>query len=322
VVGEEEDTGCLAVIPLEREPASMRQDNSARQLPSGRFTTSTVYQADPLARLLIGRLRLRKHTLAVASLGWSLVYLFVLPYIFGSLRSNGAYLGSVRDWHAQLLLLLVFPVTCAFYLWQPGAIAGVYAAILSWDQSYQAGRLYRRGIWTCLSLVAALAVVLFDAPKSIGNYGSWWMAQNWLTIAGREASLSIAFYMVSMMAWRQLVATLEWRRLLKGPSTDAAVKTVTKYGLTCALLLALLGLRLSVEGIELPQRSGTITPDYYVKIAIYVAASLACFFAPIGGVLRRGPRISRFQPLTLLELAAILALPLLGFVVLRVVLGL
>ncbi|MGB3904906.1 MAG: hypothetical protein WBB22_08295 [Anaerolineae bacterium] len=299
----------------------MRQDDSARQLQSGRFTASTVYQADPLARFLIERLSLSKHTLALASLAWSLVYLFVWPSIFGSMGSSGAYLGSLHDWHAQLLLLLVFPATCAFYLWQPDALAGVHQAILSRDGSRDEGRLYRRSTWWRLSLVLALAVVLFDVPKMAADRGSWWMTQNWLTIAGREASLSVAFYMVSMMAWRQLAATLEWRRLLDRPSRDTALRSVTRYGLSCAFLLALFGLRLSIEGIELPQRSGGITPDYYVKIAIYIAAGLACFFAPIGGVLRRGPRMSLDRLLTLLQLAGIMALPLLAFVVLKVALG-
>lgn len=299
----------------------MRQDDRAHRPRTGGSAISTVYQADPLARLLIERLSLRTHTVAIAALSWSFVYLFVLPAAFGGLRSADGYLGSLHDWHAQLLLLLVFPATCAFYLWQPDAIVGVHQAILSGDASRDGGRAYRGSTWWRLSLLLALAVVLFDVPKMAADRGSWWMVQNWLTIAGREASLSVAFYMVSMMAWRQLAATLEWRRLLEGPSADAAVKAVTKYGLSCAFLLALFGLRLSIEGIELPQRSGAITPDYYVKIAIYIAAGLACFFAPLGGVLRRGPRMSLDRLLTLLQLAGIMALPLLAFVVLKVALG-
>ncbi|HUV74080.1 MAG TPA: hypothetical protein VMW79_07215, partial [Anaerolineae bacterium] len=88
-----------------------------------------IYASDPLARLLMDRLGLRQHTMALIGLGWGVVYLFVLPAIFGSLGSRDGYLGSMADWHAQILLLLVFPLTCAFYVWQPRAIAGVYEAM-------------------------------------------------------------------------------------------------------------------------------------------------------------------------------------------------
>lgn len=284
------------------------------------FRARMVYEADPLARFLLETLGLRKHTVALAALSWGLIYIVVLPALFGSLWSSGGYLGSLHDWHAQMLLLLVFPAACAFYLWQPGAIAGVYAASLSGDGSCEVGTPYGRRIWTCLSLIFALAVILFDLPKMIASYGSWWMVQNWLTTAGREASLAIAFYMLSMMAWMQAIATVEWRGLLGRSSTAAGWEAASRYGLSCALLFALLALRLSVEGIELPQRAGAITLDYYVKIAIYVAATLACFFAPLSGMPRCDLRISRDHVITLLQLAGIMALPLLAFAFLKLVL--
>jgi hypothetical protein len=289
------------------------------------FSVDVVYQADPFARLLIERFKLGKRAAALAGLVWSLIFLFILPAMSGSLWSRQGYLGSLKDWHAQLLLLLVFPAACAFYLWQPGAIASVYGVILGGGAARQEpphgrGRLYRRAIWSCLSLVVALAVVAFDAPKMVANYGSWWMTSNWLTIAVREASLAVSFYMMSMMAWRQLIATIEWNRLLARPSTPTVLRAVTTYELGCAFLMALVGLRLSIEGIELPTRAGAITPDYYVKIATYVAVVLACFFAPIASVPWGGVRGSLSLAINLLKLAGIMALPLLAFVVLKVVL--
>ncbi len=304
---------------VERQSGLTGRDGRAPR-PGG-FTARTIYEGDPLAKFLTKRLKMGSVTLALVTIGWSLVYLFVWPSILGYQRSAGTYLGSLDDWHAQLLLLLVFPVSCAFYLWQPEAMARVYRAILSGQGSPDVGRLYHKSAWRYLSILFALAIVLFDVPKMAVDYGSWWMARNWLTIAGREGSLSLAFYMLSMMAWRQLVATWEWRRLLGRSWAPAGVRSATRYGLSCAFLLALFGLRLSIEGIELPQRSGALTPDYYVKIGLYVAATLTCFLAPICGVSRDRARARLDWLGTLLELAGIMALPLLGFVLLRVALG-
>jgi len=280
-----------------------------------------IYDGDPLVRLLVDKLGMRAHTLALAALAWGVVYLFVLPAVFGSLHSKEGYLGSLEDWHAQLLLLLVFPATCAFYVWQPKAIAGVYQAMGLQGRSAEAGKAYSSRLWLGLSIVAAVAIVFFDTPKMIAHYESWWMVQNWLTILGREASLALSFYMLSMIAGRQFVATLEWRRLLAGASSPTALKAATAYQLRWAFLLALLGLRLSVEAIELPQRAGTITPDYYLKVAAYLVVSVLCFYAPIWGALRKEGSTPLDQVVVWLKLAGIVALPLLGFVVLRLVLG-
>ncbi len=280
-----------------------------------------IYASDPVARLLMDRLGLRQGTMALLGLAWGALYLFVLPSIFGSLGSREGYLGSMADWHAQILLLLVFPATCAFYVRQPRAIARVYEAMGVPDSALELGQAYLSRWWLYVSVVIAAGVVAFDSPKMVASYGSWWMTQNWLTILGREASLAAAFYVLSMMAWRQFVSTREWRRLLASTSASAGLKAASAYELTWALLLALLALRLSIEGIELPHRAGALTPDYYLKAAGYALASVVCFFTPISGTLRKEGGVTGDQLAVWLEWAGILALPLLGFIVLRLVLG-
>lgn len=299
----------------------MKGDERMKNDENSESVQSMIYASDPLARLLMDRLGLREHTMALMALGWGVVYLFVLPTIFGSLGSRDGYLGSTADWHAQILLLLVFPAACAFYLWQPRAIAGVYEAMgLGWGV-VDAGKAYRSRVRLWVSVIVAAGVVAFDSPKMVASYGSWWMTQNWLTILGREASLAIAFYVLSMMAWRQFASTREWRRLLASPSAGTGLKAASAYQLSWALLLALLALRLSIEGVELPQRAGGLTPDYFLKAAGYAIASVLCFFTPIWGALRKEGGMPVHQLALWLEWAGIVALPLLGFVVLRLVLG-
>lgn len=281
----------------------------------------SVYEADPLARLIIEKLRLKPQTVYLVGLAWSLVFLFVLPAMCGCLRTRNGHLGSMDDWHARLLLLLTFPTACSFYVWQPGAMARVYATMLRANPGREVSGLYRRRVWPRLSLLIGLGVVLFDFPHMAGNYGAWWMAHSWVIIAAREASLAVAFYVLSMMAWRQVIAIMEWNQLLSGPGTDSALRAVTSYGLSWALLLAILGLRLSIEGIELPRRAGAITPDYYAKVGIYVTATLACFFAPVAGAQGQMRGISIGRATTLCRLVAIMALPLLGYLALKLILS-
>jgi hypothetical protein len=303
------------------EVAQVRELEETKKQEAVGSVERAIYDGDPLARLLAARLGFRGRTVALIALGWGLVYLFVLPALFGCLRSRDGYLGSLDDWHARILQLLVFPATCAFYVWQPKAIAGVYRAMGLQGESAEAAKAYRSRLWLGLSMVAAAAIVLFDIRKMIGHFGSWWMADNWLTICGREASLAAAFYILSMVAWRQVVTTRQWRHSFASPMTAMGLRAASAYQLSLALLLALLGLRLSIEGIELPRRAGTITPDYYAKVAAYAVASLLCFFTPTWGALHR-EGVSRVDRLVVwLELAGIVALPLFGFILLRFALG-
>jgi len=295
--------------------------NAADRRGQERVTERAIYSVDPLARLLLDRLGIGPYVMASVALVWGVVFLLVIPATCGCLRSQDGHLGSLEDWHAQLLLLLVFPAACAFYVWQPQAIARVYEAMHVRQRLVDGIGGYRHRVWLWLSIALGIGIVLFDSPKMVANYGSWWMNQNWLAILGREASLAFAFYVLSMMAWRQFVATLEWRRLLPSQTTETGLRAASTYGLSWAFFVALLGLRLSIEAIELPRRAGSITPDYYAKVAAYVIASVGFFCAPMWGALGKDTEFPGHQLRIWLELAGIVALPLLGFLVLRLALG-
>jgi hypothetical protein len=286
-----------------------------------RVAERAIYSMDPLARLLRDRLDIGPYVMASIALVWGVIFLLVIPAACGCLRSQDGYLGSMEDWHAQLLLLLVFPVACGFYVWQPQAIVRVYDAMHVRQRLVDGIGGYRHRVWLWLSIALGIGIVLFDSPKMLANYGTWWMSRNWLTILGREASLAFAFYVLSMMAWRQFLATLEWRRLLPSQTTETGLKAASAYGLSWAFFVALLGLRLSIEAIELPRRAGAITPDYYAKVAAYVIASMGFFWAPTWGTLSRHTEFPSRQLRVWLEWAGIVALPLLGFLVLRLALG-
>jgi hypothetical protein len=295
--------------------------NSADGTGEERVAERAIYSVDPLARLLLDKLGIRPHVMAAAALCWGVVFSLVIPAVCGCLRSQGGNLGSLEDWHAQLLLLLVFPAACAFYAWQPQAIARVYEAMHERQRLVEGEGGYGHRVWLGLSIALGTGIVLFDSPKMVANYGTWWMSRNWLTILGREASLAFAFYVLSMVTWRQFVATLEWRRLLRRQPTETALRAASTYGLSWAFFVALLGLRLSVEAIELPRRAGIITPDYSAKVAAYVIASLAFFCAPTWGAQSNDAEFPTHRLRVWLEWAGIVALPLLGFLVLRLALG-
>ena len=73
---------------MEVEFAVMSSVKGERLQKNPETTDRVIYGADPLARVLVGRLGTRAHALALAALAWGAVYLFVLPAVFGGLHSR------------------------------------------------------------------------------------------------------------------------------------------------------------------------------------------------------------------------------------------
>ncbi|MBI3287696.1 MAG: hypothetical protein HYZ68_06585 [Chloroflexi bacterium] len=282
--------------------------NSSSSISLAPSPERAIYGADPLARFLLARLGGNPHLLALCAWGLGLFYLLPLAAVHGRLQNQGGSLGSLQDWHAQILLLVVAPTLWAFYLWQPRAMAAVY-----FELGTLPGPVFARSLLPLVAGAFAVGVVLFDLQKMIVTYGSWWATASPSTIALRELSLALSFYMLAWAALRHGLAAGEWNRSLNrealGLIDQPLRRAVWSYCTISALVVALVGVRLSIEAIELPTRAGSITPDYYAKILFYVLAAGASFFVPFRGVWRQ---LDGFKARTLpmLVMAIIAALPL------------
>lgn len=246
----------------------------------------SAYGSDPLARLLVVGLRLGPFQGGVAAFLLGLFYLF-LAAPFGFLQTTApGQLGSLEDWHSQVLLLVVAPAICYFYLWQPLALAQVSA-------------IPNRNFWPVAVLLALLGLA-HDLPEVYALSGKLWAAANPLMTALREALLIIASYMLAMIALRHLQASFPIGERNSIFSEDVS-RQIEGYGLTAVFLWAIIGTRLSIEAIELPARSGSITPDFYLKVFLYFVAAAAILFLPLH---------RRLSPATLAKMVLIVAFPL------------
>lgn len=288
--------------------------NSSSSISLAPSPERAIYGADPLARFLLERLSRNPHLLALCAWGLGLFYLLPLAAAHGRLQNQGGSLGSLQDWHAQILLLVVAPALWAFYLWQPRAMAAVY-----FELGTRPGPVFARSILPLAPGAFAAGVVLFDLPKMMATYSSWWATAGPSTIALREILLGLSFYMLAWAALRHWMAAVEWNRSLShvrlGPLHEPLRRALWSYCTISVLVLALVGIRLSIEAIELPTRSGSITPDYYAKIALYLLTAGATFFLPFWGVWRQMEGIkARMFPLMAMGLIAALPLPLFLFI--------
>lgn len=221
---------------------------------------------DPLAPFLGARLKLSPLSAALVGLALGL-FLILLPATFGFLHTPApGRLGSLDDWHTQVLVLIVAPSIWAFYLWQPQTLRNFR------DE-------YIPASWR-LSALIAIGAVIYDMPEMFTTYGQWWAAANPLIIAFREALLFLNGYMLATIAQRHL--HISWGRQEPMANADREQSVgLERYYLGGAVLWGILGSRLSIEVIELPARAGGITPDFYLKTLLYLLLALALFIAPL-----------------------------------------
>lgn len=250
---------------------------------------------DPLAPFLGARLKLSPLSAALVGLALGL-FLILLPATFGFLHTPApGRLGSLDDWHTQVLVLIVAPSIWAFYLWQPQTLRNFR------DE-------YIPASWR-LSALIAIGAVIYDMPEMFTTYGQWWAAANPLIIAFREALLFLNGYMLASIAQRHL----RFSRGRPEPTTNSnreQVVAIERYYLGGAILWGILGSRLSIEVIELPVRAGSITPDFYLKATLYLILALLLFIAP----LPRPPTaaMARFLVIAFIPLAFLLLFLVLG----------
>lgn len=221
-------------------------------------------EKDPLARFLIARLKL--NPLRAIPIAWALgLFFLLLPTAFGFLRTTApGRLGSLDDWHTQLQVLVMAPAIWALYLWRYQALA-----------KFQPRPLHAS--WR-ISLVLALGAVVFDLPEMVTTYGRWWATAHPLIIATREALLLVNAYMLAAIAQRHLQLSFAGQAVVNDPQTSSQLE---RYYLVGALLWGILGSRLSIEVIELPARAGSIPPDFYLKVSIYLLLALVLFVTPL-----------------------------------------
>lgn len=221
-------------------------------------------EKDPLARFLVARLKLTPLRAALVAMALGLFYLF-LPATFGFLRTTApGQLGSLDDWHSQVLLLFVAPAIWYFYFWQPQALSTAVGFAVKTPRA--------------LPIVLGSAAVLFDLMEVPAYYGRLWAMANPLMIALREVAVLVTGYMLAALALHHLLLAVATRSHTLKRTNEYLLE---RYSLSAVLLWAILGTRLSTEVIELPARAGSITPDFYFKVGAYILLALLIFFAPL-----------------------------------------
>jgi len=213
-----------------------------------------IYGSDPIAKVLMGRWRVRPFTLALFFLIGGAIYLTLLPALFGyALPSDNIVRASLEDTFNQVSFLLIFPAIVYYYARQPQRITDVYEAVaksvhpVGGETIFSGSRiraLYARHWWMPGMLFGGLGIVL-GIYDNIGKFEDYWYAANWLMISILQCARGIGLYMLMTTIARHLVACVGLNEIhartefsLRVGSVDqnAGYQAITNYWLFSSTL--------------------------------------------------------------------------------------
>lgn len=255
-----------------------------------------VYGSDPLARVLVGRWRVRPLVFALFFFFGGLVYLTLLSAVFGYMLPHvDIFRASFEDTFNQINFLLIFPVVAYYYLRQSQSIVRVYSAVVGSVHFVgnkgilsvtQIQALHTKPRWWIPGVLLGVLGVLLGTYDNIGKLGSYWYAANWLMILVMQSARGIVLYMLITIVVRHLTACVGLNRIflqakfplpIKSAGHNAGFQAITNYALGFAGIAAVVGLNLGLQ----PVLSSPPMPEYVIFVALYFALVPIGFFLPL-----------------------------------------
>lgn len=227
------------------------------------ITSQDVIGKDPIGRFLF-RLRIKPWQAGLLSLSFFVVYMFVLPALQGTLLPRGDLdRSSIADRVNMVGFFIIHPAVIFFYVWQAGAVAGLYGIVMPIvPVEQQSGLLRASRILHATSRNWLLGVLVGGGVVYLGfifvsDYiGIRWYSFNWLMAIILQFSRFFLFYLIIAILSRHLVMAFNLNRVYQhvrlpvligkskyGDSFDA----ITRYGLWFAVLGSALGMFIAMR---------------------------------------------------------------------------
>ncbi len=255
-----------------------------------------VYRTDPLARLLIGRLRLTPLSLALIMGTLMFGIQALVAQATGQLLSAPDHVGFLQDPGSLIYTLFFNPVLAGFYLWGANAISDLLSHLqrsevvdISDEDAAIVERMYGRPWRLLLALTVAPVVgaIYAVARSDVKGWAGNTLASRVVTIAGFTAgtyagTMLIMALLLNVLILRQIFRGKELRVHPLHPDRCGGLRPLSTYSLKTAYLVAIFGLMLGMTEYRYIT-TGIIGKYWVLQLAIpaYVVGSAIAFFAPI-----------------------------------------
>ncbi|MBI2333457.1 MAG: hypothetical protein HYU84_15090 [Chloroflexi bacterium] len=256
------------------------------------ITSQDVIGRDPIGRFLF-RLKLKPWQAGLLSFSVFVIYMFVLPAIQGTLFARESLeRSSTVDRINMVGFFIIHPVVIFFYIWQAGAMAGLYHVVMPLvPVEKQSGVLRASRILHATSRNWLLGVfvgggVMYLGFIYISDYISIrWYSFNWLMAIILQLSRFFLFYLIINILSRHLMMAFNLNRVYQhvrlpvligqskyGDSFDA----ITRYGLWFAGFGSVLGMFIAMRFFW----SKPIFPEDAIYLILYLLLVPLAFSLP------------------------------------------
>jgi hypothetical protein len=266
----------------------------AMEIQCDELSTRDIYGSDPLAKVLLGRWRVRPLTLAFAVFLGGAIYLTLLSAAFGYLLPRAdVFRTSLQDKYNQVNFFFIFPAVAYYYVWQSGNIVKVYGTVMKCVRPTgdeiafpisQIQALHAKLRWWVPGLLFGILGIGLGTHDNIGKLGDYWYAANWLMISILQFARGIIFYMLIVVTARHLATTAGLNRIFAQAEfpvivTSADLSTgfqaISNYALSFAAIAATVGLSLGLAPLL-----GKPGFEYAINVTLYFILAPIGFFLP------------------------------------------
>ncbi|GEM_PF-3913876 len=250
----------------------------------------TPFVPDPLARLLVNRLRLSALGGGIVAFFLSAAYIFGLTAVFGLLATESNLRAMLADFSDVGILLAICPAIWVYYLWQvksiPEELSGLEQSAqdpkkMAEEVERQKQKVAKSVLPMLLSTAVALLLSALNLKLTLPRLGETWLAHNWQMIAAMQIIRLPAFYMVSMVAIKLTLSSIMLNRIvsrqslkiiLLHPDGRGGLSSLGKYAITSASAVPIAGLYLGLvwarEGITALAPGGLYFPAFLIYVLV------------------------------------------------------
>lgn len=269
------------------------------------------YQRDPLARLIIDRLRLTPFRFALVMVGATALFYALAAALIAAFYTSGDLveflLWARRSW-AHLILLLIPPTIMGFYCWINIATGHLFDGLakdnvveVSNEKLHEmvlGGKgsikeAYNRSAWGIVSMFFTVFIVVLTVVRPGFGQGEDATGSHMVLFAAIMLPFNaFLIYTVSMMVAKVIITIRSLGKLFSHttlnlrplhPDRCGGLRRLQDYTMIVNYAIAVAGFGLSLL-VYLSFKAGHLATDYhlYVFLGGYVFLAPYCFFATLG----------------------------------------
>ncbi len=256
-----------------------------------------IQRGDPLARAL-SHWGLGPWTVTLGVAAYGAAYALALPALFGHLWTAGGVTGALDDWPNLVIILLMAPLTIGYYAWQPAIIQATYAGIAARAGRNALAAKFAQALtrplgwpaWLWAALLASTLECWIWIHDQLAAYGLQWTNANPLMMVTFVPLRFLSFYVLMFIIARQAVVLVGLNRFFGRFTTEiqplhpdhaGGLRVLGDYVFTNGLLIAVVGLYFGMEILRVRAYRTPLTVEFYVQLAVYLAAAPAISLLPL-----------------------------------------